>query len=425
MRNADEAERYLASLEPIGWRLGLRRMRALCAELGNPQLRYATVHVVGTNGKTSVCRMVETLLGGAGLKAGSSVSPHLNLWRERISVGSRILAADAFVAATARVREAAAEVEVELGAEEGRLTQFEVATAIAFVALAEAGVEVAAIEAGLGGRLDASNVLRSELTVLTSIGLDHTEWLGETEEEIAAEKLAVLRPGSALLIGPLRPSIATLARRHANSLGAKLIEVTDHGEWPVGPAGRFRRIDLEIARQAAGHLLGHLRPDAEPQGLGRAEAAALAATIEIPGRLELRSGEPATIFDVAHNPQGAAALAEALSEVAPSEPVVACVALLDDKDADGFAAALAPALDLVVCTELAAPQLEGGGKASARSHPAAELAAAFTRHGLAAEAQPDLTQALVRVRDLALERGATVLFTGSHFLIASARDRPL
>lgn len=419
LKDAEAAERWLAGLEPIGWRLGLERMRALCEALGNPQLRYATAHVVGTNGKTSVSRMIEGLLEASGVSAGSSVSPHLTAWRERINVGGRTLPEGAFLCAARRVAEAAAEVDAGLRAEQGRLTQFEIATAVAFVALADAGVEAAAIEAGLGGRLDASNVLDSELTVLTSVGLDHVEWLGEDEERIATEKLAVLRPGTVLIVGPASPEVRALARRRAGELDAELIEVggQEHGS--------FRGLDLEIARRATLYMLARLRPDRAREDLDPARAAEIAAGIEIPGRLELWPGPPAVLFDVAHNPQGACALAAALPEVAAGRPVIACIALLADKDADGYVAALAPALDRVVCTELGPEDLRGGGRSGASSHPAAELAERFARAGVAAEAVPDPEAALRRLGELAGPERSLILVTGSHYLVARARDRRL
>lgn len=429
MPESERAESYLDSLEPIGWRFGLERMRALCDELGNPQRRYATVHVVGTNAKTSVCRMIEGLLAAGGIAAAGSVSPHLNLWQERISVAGKILPADDFGRAVETVRRAAAVVDGRLGDTEGPLTQFEIATAVAFVALAEAGVEVAAIEAGLGGRLDASNVLDSQLTVLTSVGLEHVEWLGDTEEAIAAEKLAVLRPGTTLIVGPLAPKVLELARGHARAQGAALIEVVPDERAARSRAadlpGRFRRIDLEIARQAATFLAARLRPGADGPWSRADRAAAIVAELDLPGRLELWPGPIPVVFDVAHNPQGAAALAEAIPEVADGRPVYACLALLADKDAAGFAAALAPALRYVVCTELEAGLLRAGGRPGASSHPAADLAARFRERGIAAEAVAEPLAAIGRLRTKARSDGALALVTGSHYLVARARDRRL
>src|SRR5581483_9874169 len=178
-----EAERYLASLEPIGWRFGLDRMRRLVSLLGMPQHRFASVHVVGTNGKSSVTAMVAALLEAHGRAAGAYLSPHAERWSQRVIVRRSEIGREPFARAVERVAEAVPVVNRAL--EEGDfVTQFEAATAVAFVALAQARVEFGVIEAGLGGRLDATNVLPSRVTVLTSIGLEHTQWLGDTEELI-------------------------------------------------------------------------------------------------------------------------------------------------------------------------------------------------------------------------------------------------
>ena len=185
------------------------------------------------------------------------------------------------------------------------MTQFEAATAATFVALAAARVEAAAIEAGLGGRLDATNTIPSRVTVLTSIGLDHTEWLGETELEIAAEKLAVLRDQTTLVLGRVSPAVAALAERTAAERGARLLRAPeDPGpELQLLAPGDFQRRNFALARTAAEAFLGELDP---------ALVARVAATLPIPGRLEQIAEHPPTFIDAAHNPDGAAALAEAL-----------------------------------------------------------------------------------------------------------------
>ncbi len=194
------------------------------------------------------------------------------------------------------------------------MTQFELATAAAFVALAAARVEAAVIEAGLGGRLDATNTIPSRVTVLTSVGLDHTEWLGETEEEIAAEKLAVLRDHSTLVLGRVSPAVARAGRAHRRaSAGAKLVVAPeDPGpEIALRAAGRFQRRNFALALRRRRGLPRRARSRARRRGRGEPE---------IPGRLERVADEPPTFLDAAHNPDGAAALAEALPEVAGGRP---------------------------------------------------------------------------------------------------------
>src|SRR5439155_4498059 len=231
---------------------GLERMRALLAELGDPQLAFPSVHVVGTNGKSTTTRTIEETLLGEGVAAAAYTSPHVSGWAERIRVGG----AEADVErALSRVR-APAEA---LGA-----TQFEVLTAAALAEFGEAGVEAAAVEAGLGGRYDATNVLRSPVQVLTNVALEHTDVLGSTREAIAAEKLAVVQPEATVVLG--EPEWETLAREN----GAAVVVVTG-------------RSNLAVALVAAEAFLG--RPvDGH-------------VDVRLPGRLERVSEDPLEIWD--------------------------------------------------------------------------------------------------------------------------------
>jgi dihydrofolate synthase/folylpolyglutamate synthase len=405
---------YLDSLEPIGWRLGLERMYKLTTALGLPQHRFASVHVVGTNGKSSVARMMAALFEAHGVSAGACVSPHTGHWAERTLIGGEEIGAAAWVAAVEQVAKAAEGVNRSL--EEGdAVTQFEAATAATFLALAAARVEAAAIEAGLGGRLDATNTIPSKVTVLTSIGLDHTEWLGETEVEIAAEKLAVLRDQTTLVLGRVSPAVEALAERISGERGARLIHAPqDPGsELRLLAAGGFQRRNFALATAAAEAFLGEL---------DSAAVGEVAATLAVPGRLERIAEQPPTFVDAAHNPAGAAALAEALSAVTGGRRVVACLAILADKDAAAMVRALAPALERAVCTTLPVAALEAQGRPGASSRPPADLVAACAAAGLPAEAEPNFEAALRRASALAAEQPAgAVLVAGSHYAIAPAR----
>src|ERR671933_1738918 len=203
----EQAEEHLLSLELFGMRFGLERMRRLLTALGTPQERYQAVHVVGTNGKSSTVRMTAALLEAHGARTGSYLSPHLTTFAERIRIGDADLSPDAFGAAIQRAAAAAAKVDRTLSGGE-RVTQFELLTAAAFAELARREVEVAVVEAGLGGRWDATNVLGAPVVVLTNVGLEHTRWLGPTIEDIAREKLAVVRPGATLVLGDEQPDVA-------------------------------------------------------------------------------------------------------------------------------------------------------------------------------------------------------------------------
>jgi dihydrofolate synthase/folylpolyglutamate synthase len=413
-----DADAYLDSLEPIGWRLGLERMYRLTTALGLPQHRFASIHVVGTNGKSSVTRMTAALLEAHGVGSGACLSPHAAHWAERTLIHGEQVGADEWAEAVERVAKAAEAVNRSLD-EGDAVTQFEAATAATFVALASARVEVGAIEAGLGGRLDATNAIPSRVTVLTSIGLDHTEWLGETELEIAAEKLAVLRDQTTLVLGRVSPAVAELAERTAAAHGARLLRAPeDPGpELRLLAPGSFQRRNFALARTAAEAFLGELDPEL---------VAAVAASVAVPGRLERVAEDPPTFVDAAHNPDGAAALAEALPTVSGGRRVVACLAILADKDAAAMVRALAPALDRAICT-----QLPGDGPATSKSRtseahrpsvPATELAALCEQAGLAAEAEPSFEAALGRASTVASEQpDGIVLVAGSHYAIAPAR----
>src|SRR3954452_16183785 len=207
-----EAERYLLSLELFGMRFGLDRMRRLMTALGSPQERFGTIHVAGTNGKTSTVRMTAAILARHGLRAGAYLSPHLVSFTERIRIDDEDVSEERFGAAVSRAARAAEKVNRTLD-EDDRVTQFEALTAAAYSELAEAGVDVAVIEAGLGGRYDATNVIPSKVQVLTNVGLEHTRWLGPTIRDIASEKLAVVRAGSTLVLGTdLHADALALAR---------------------------------------------------------------------------------------------------------------------------------------------------------------------------------------------------------------------
>lgn len=404
-----DAEQWLRGLEPVGWSFGLDRITLLLERLGAPQRRFASVHVVGTNGKSSVTLLTAALLERVAFATGAYLSPHHERWSERVRIGGAEIGSEDFGAAASQVADAMAAVEGEL--DEGDfVTQFEAATATAFVAFAAAGVEVAVVEAGLGGRLDATNVLPSRVTALTSIGIEHTEYLGETVLEIAGEKLAVLQPGSALVLGRVDPEIRALATRTAADREARVVSAAD----PAAALALARRApylagNLAVAVAASEQIAGPLDPEL---------VAAVAAETRLPGRMEIVGGDPPTVYDAAHNPDGARALAEALPGVAEGRPVVACIAVLAGKDAEGIIAPLAPLLDAAVVTEVPAVRLEGSGRAGAGSRPAAELAGLVRRAGVAeVEILVQPAFALARARELAQRRGGVALAAGSHYLL--------
>ena len=396
----DEAERYLLSLELFGMRFGLDRMRRLMTALGNPQRRFRSIHVVGTNGKSSTVRMIAAILERHGLRTGSYLSPHLVSFEERVRIGDADLEPAAFAAAVARAARAAELVNRSLAGED-RVTQFEALTAAAYSELAERSVEVAVVEAGLGGRYDATNVIPSKVQVLTSVGLEHTRWLGPTIADIAGEKLDVVRDGATLVLGPgLHPDALGVARDVAARRHATIVTADADPGVAVAAPGAFQRRNFAVAIAAARAYRGSLDDDA---------VAAAAAVVRVPGRLQEVAQDPLTLLDGAHNPDGIAALTESLPAItAGRERLVGVVSILDDKDAAGMLAMLCRACDALVFTSSQNP----------RALPPPTLQSlARQLSGPASEVVGDPRAAIDRARELAGPRGV-VLATGSIYLVA-------
>jgi dihydrofolate synthase / folylpolyglutamate synthase len=337
------AVEWLDSLSP--WPkegFGLDRMRALLVELGDPQDAYPAVHVVGTNGKSTAAVTIEQLLLSERLSVGSTISPHVAGWSERIRIDGE--EAD-FEEAVERVRAPAERI----GA-----TQFEIVTAAALSAFADAAVDAAVVEAGLGGRHDATNVLRTRVVLLTNVGLEHTDVLGDTVDAIAREKLAVAKEGVIVVL--------------PDDTYAHLVE--------------GHEIRIGDAREAAEAFVGYAieaRPD-----------------VWLPGRLERREGE---VRDGAHNPDGVRYLVERLP---PGDHAVV-VSILADKDADAMLRELRRVGTRLVATR----------SSSARALPPAELADLARRHFSHVEAVEEPCAALARAHEL----GGPVLVTGSLYLL--------
>ncbi len=347
--NPGEAERYLLSLELFGMRFGLDRMQRLMTALGHPQRRFDSIHVVGTNGKSSTARMIAAILTRQGLRTGAYLSPHLVSFGERIRIDDCDLEPVAFAAAIQRAAHAKELVDRSLS-DDDCVTQFEVLTAAAFSELERRGVQAAVIEAGLGGRYDATNVIPSAVQVLTSVGLEHTRWLGPTIADIAAEKLDVVRAGATLVLGArLHPDANAVAVAVARSRGARIVRPEPEPGVAVGALGSFQRRNFALARAAAEAYLGALDP---------AAVASAAAEVRVPGRLQIIGRQPLTLVDGAHNPEGMAALAESLGEpsIAGHDRVVAVISILDDKDAAGMLAALVELCDALVLTSSENPR---------------------------------------------------------------------
>jgi len=396
-----QAEEYLLGLELFGMRFGLDRMRRLMTVLGLPQRRFASIHVVGSNGKSSTVRFIAAILERHGLRTGSYTSPHLRSFRERIEVGEAPISEADFAAAVERAAHAAELVD-RTAEPDDRVTQFEALTAAAYHALARRGVEVAVIEAGLGGRYDATNVIPSKVQVLTGVSLEHTRWLGPTLTDIAGEKLAVVPDQGTLLIGALDSESLAVAERVATDRHARLIRAqAAPAELSLRAAGGFQRTNFALAAAAAEAFLGR---QLEPAALEAAAAETL-----VRGRLEVVTERPLTVLDGAHNPSGARALAESLDSVlGERRPRVAVIGVLDDKDAAGMLEALLPRVDRIIFTRSQNP----------RSLSPATLTTLDEKlGGPPSETVADPLAALARARELAGPDGS-VLATGSIYLIA-------
>jgi dihydrofolate synthase/folylpolyglutamate synthase len=403
---AGEAERYLLGLELFGMSFGLSRMRRLMSVLDAPHERFASIHVVGTNGKSSTTRMIAALLDRHGLRTGAYTSPHLVSFTERVQVAGADVTPERFAAAVGRAARAAVLVDRTLSGEGDRVTQFEALTAAAYAELAAAGVEVAVVEAGLGGRYDATSVIDSKVQVLTNVGLEHTRWLGPTIADIAAEKLDVVRPGGVLVLGSdLHPDARAVADRVAGERGARIVVAApDLPEARLLRArGAYQRRNLAVAVRAAAEFLGRpLHPPA---------IAGVAADLVVPGRFEVidPAADPVTVLDGAHNPSGVEALAESLPEFLAGRPLCVVLSILDDKDAGAMLAVLLPLCSRLICTAASSP----------RALPPATLASLAGQIGAGApvvEVEPDPRGALARARERSA--GGVVLATGSIYLIA-------
>jgi dihydrofolate synthase/folylpolyglutamate synthase len=366
--------------------------------MGSPQRRFQSIHVVGTNGKSSTVRMTAAILERHGLRTGAYLSPHLASFAERVRVAERDLDEAAFAAAVERAAHAAALVDRTL-AEGDRVTQFEALTAAAYGELGARGVDVAVVEAGLGGRYDATNVIPSRVQVLTNVGLEHTRWLGPTVTDIAREKLAVVRDGGTLVVGALEPEAEAEARAAAARHGARLVHAPADAGFDLAAGGAFQRPNFALARAAAEAFLGELDD---------AAVARAAAEVTVPGRFEPVAGEPLTIVDGAHNPSGVAALVASLPAGAAGS-LVAVVSILDDKDAAGMLRALLPACRAVVFTSNPNP----------RALPPATLESLARQLEFTGDAEVvgDPARALNRARGIAGPAGM-VLATGSIYLVA-------
>ncbi|MEU8220005.1 folylpolyglutamate synthase/dihydrofolate synthase family protein [Micromonospora taraxaci] len=414
----------------------LDRIESLLDLLGSPQRAYPAIHLTGTNGKTSTARMIDSLLRAFGLHTGRYTSPHLETVRERISLDGEPVSEERFASVYREIKPLAELVDAR---SDEPLTYFDMTTALAFATFADAPVDIAVVEVGLGGAEDATNVIQAGVCVITPIGLDHTEWLGDTLQDIALAKAGIIHPGATVIAAAqeeeaARPLLdrcaevgATIAReggefgvmRRAVAVGGQVLSIQGLGgvydDVFIPLHGAHQAQNAAVALAAVEAFLGagaRRQLDIEAVREGFASASS-------PGRLERVRSAPTVLLDGAHNPHGMAATVNALQEEFAFSKLVAVVGVLADKDAEALLELLEPVADLVVVTRNSSP----------RAMPVAELAAlaaeVFGEERVeSAEEIPDAIELAVALaeEDVPGElSGVGVLVTGSVVTVADAR----
>jgi dihydrofolate synthase/folylpolyglutamate synthase len=414
------ALRYLEARARLGIKFGLEAMRALVEALGHPEARFPVVLVAGTNGKGSVAAYADAAFRASGLRSGRYTSPHLVRVHERITVGGRAISGSGFARAITAVRDAA-EGLVRQGVLSAHPTYFEAVTAAAFVHFAARAVNVAVVEVGLGGRLDATNVTSPAASAIVSIDFDHQEFLGPTLAGIAAEKAGVMREGRVTVLGPLPSEARAAIEDAAREAGARLVHAdrdttlrsrgdlvtvtTPHRRYgPVRPLpGAFQRDNLRVALR----LVEEARAAGVPVSLSRVKAGI--ARTRWPGRLERVPGRPPLLLDGAHNPAGARALARELQ--VDGRPFVLLFGAMADKAVEEMAEVLFPLAEVVVLT---APHMP-------RAAAPQDLGARTGKLAGAVRTESNLRRALALARRLAGAR-LTVVVAGSLYLVGAVKE---
>lgn len=366
---ADYARVEAAILGRIGEdrpQVGLQRIEALMDLLGSPQRSFPTIHITGTNGKTSTARMIQTLLAEYGLRTGRFTSPHLRSMTERIDIDGAPISRRAFVRTYDDIAPFVAMVDAS---PVGPLSYFELLTGMAYAAFAEAPVAVGIVEVGIGGTWDSTNVIDADVAVVTPIGLDHTKLLGPTIADIARDKAGIIKPGATAVIAPQAPAAAAELLARAADVGAGVVQVgVDvallHRELAVdgqlltirGRGAVYEDVFLPLhgAHQAANAVTAVA---AVESFLGGGKAAlseevlrAAFAKVTSPGRLEVVRRGPTVILDAAHNPHGASALVDAVAEAFAFDRLVVVMGVMADKDVEGILTVLDPIVDTLVAT---------------------------------------------------------------------------
>lgn len=411
----------------------LDRIRDLTELLGRPQDAYPVIHITGTNGKTSTARMVDELLRELGLRTGRFTSPHLVSVTERICLDGEPVDDDRFAAV---YRELEPYFNLVDARHDVRLSYFEVLVALAYATFADAPVDVAIVEVGMGGVWDATNVADGKVAIVTPIALDHVDYLGDTIEQVAEEKAGIIKPGSLVVVGRQPDEAAEVLARRALEAGATLVAedadfavrsrtlavggqlvgvrglAGDYDEVSLPLHGAYQASNAACAVAAVEAFVGGAREPLDTEAVRNA-----LARVASPGRLEVLRRSPTIMVDSAHNPAGARALTEAIQDEFSFTKLVGVLAVLGDKDVRGILEELEPILATVVVTENSSP----------RRLPVAELAGVAEQvfgadRTIRADTMPDAIDVAVSlVEEDALSGGAGVLLTGSVVTAGDAR----
>jgi len=407
----------------------LARIEMLCDLLASPQLTSPVIHVAGTNGKTSVARIIETLLRTMGLRTGLMTSPALRDLTERIEIDGEPVSTQRFVDVYRQVEPYVEMVDSASVSEGGPpMTMFEVITGLGYALFADSPVDVAVVEAGMGGRWDATNVNTADVAVITPIGMDHNDYLGETLAEIAAEKAGIIKPGARVVLAHQQPEALAVLIQAADDAGATvLLPGTDYEVISRGLAVGGQVVTMRVADHVYEEVFLNLhgRHQADNAALALAAVRALLgrnpepdlvteafAQVHSPGRLEVIGRHPLTLADAAHNPHGMQALCLAVAESFTYDRLVAVLAIMGDKDIDAMLSSLAQIVDEVVVTANDSP----------RCLPAADLAQAASGYWSADAVHQvgNLPEAMEFARTLAGPQGCVVA-TGSVVTAGMAR----
>jgi dihydrofolate synthase/folylpolyglutamate synthase len=402
----------------------LRRVEELLARLGNPQLRARSIHIAGTNGKGSTAAMIASVLAGSGYVTGLYTSPHLISIRERFRLNGRPISRADFARITTRLRP---EVEaVNLKASYGELTTFELLTALAFTYFDMKKADFQVLEVGMGGKFDATNVIIPEVSIITSISLDHTEVLGDSVARIAAEKAGIIKPGSLVVLAPQKDEVVTVIKKTCRRQQAELVRVGRDVTWQgLGFDGRRQLLEVTGRRdnyRIALPLLGDYQMENAASAVAALEVlqergfaisqegiASGLARVAWPGRLQVLRRRPRLVVDGAHNPDAAHRLGLSLKRYFEFRRSILVMGASGDKNVSGVVSKLGPLFNEVIITRSYHP----------RAMEVAKLKAVFQKSGMEAQVTGNVPEAL----KLAMSRAGTqdlICVSGSLFVVAEA-----